>query len=69
MPDKGFKILNQNYQVDMLALVQKVHLIDQCIMLWGLTEEEIYQPFIGVATTWNESAPCNITPRKTSSGS
>ncbi len=27
----------------------------------GLTEEEIYQPFIGVATTWNESAPCNIT--------
>ena len=27
----------------------------------GLTENEIYQPFIGVATTWNESAPCNIT--------
>ena len=27
----------------------------------GLSEEEIYQPFIGVATTWNESAPCNIT--------
>ena len=27
----------------------------------GLTEEEIYQPFIGIATTWNESAPCNIT--------
>jgi len=27
----------------------------------GMTEEEIYQPFIGVATTWNESAPCNIT--------
>ena len=27
----------------------------------GLTEEEILQPFIGVATTWNESAPCNIT--------
>ena len=27
----------------------------------GLTEDEIYQPFIGVATTWNESAPCNIT--------
>ena len=27
----------------------------------GLTEEEIYQPFIGVASTWNESAPCNIT--------
>ena len=27
----------------------------------GMTEEEIYQPFVGVATTWNESAPCNIT--------
>jgi len=27
----------------------------------GLTEEEIYQPFVGVVTTWNESAPCNIT--------
>ena len=26
----------------------------------GLTEEEILQPFIGVATTWNESAPCNL---------
>ena len=27
----------------------------------GMTEEQIYQPFVGVATTWNESAPCNIT--------
>ena len=27
----------------------------------GLTEEEILHPFIWVATTWNESAPCNIT--------
>ena len=27
----------------------------------GLSEKEIYQPFIGVASTWNESAPCNIT--------
>ncbi len=27
----------------------------------GLTSEEIHQPFIGVATTWNEAAPCNIT--------
>ena len=26
----------------------------------GLSEEEIYQPFVGVATCWNESAPCNI---------
>ena len=26
----------------------------------GLTEEEIAQPFVGVATTWNEAAPCNI---------
>ncbi len=27
----------------------------------GVTEEEIYQPLVGVATTWNEAAPCNIT--------
>lgn len=27
----------------------------------GMTEAEIAQPFIGVATTWNEAAPCNIT--------
>ncbi len=26
----------------------------------GMTEKEIKQPFIGVATTWNEAAPCNI---------
>ncbi len=26
----------------------------------GLTEEQIAQPLIGVATTWNEAAPCNI---------
>src|SRR5207302_7673530 len=26
----------------------------------GLTEDQIAQPFIGVATTWNEAAPCNI---------
>jgi dihydroxy-acid dehydratase len=26
----------------------------------GLTEEEINQPFVGVATCWNEAAPCNI---------
>lgn len=26
----------------------------------GLTEEEIHQPLIGVATCWNEAAPCNI---------
>ncbi len=26
----------------------------------GLTENEIYQPFVGIATCWNESAPCNI---------
>ena len=30
----------------------------------GLTEKEIHQPFIGVATTWNETAPCNITLRR-----
>jgi len=26
----------------------------------GLTEDEIGQPFVGVATCWNEAAPCNI---------
>ena len=26
----------------------------------GMTEAEIAQPFIGVATCWNETAPCNI---------
>ena len=26
----------------------------------GLTTEEIHQPFIGVASCWNEAAPCNI---------
>jgi dihydroxy-acid dehydratase len=27
----------------------------------GLDEDEIAQPFVGVATCWNEAAPCNIT--------
>jgi dihydroxy-acid dehydratase len=26
----------------------------------GVTEDEIAQPFVGVATCWNEAAPCNI---------
>jgi dihydroxy-acid dehydratase len=26
----------------------------------GMTEAEITQPFVGVVTTWNEAAPCNI---------
>jgi len=26
----------------------------------GLSEDEINQPFVGVATCWNEAAPCNI---------
>jgi len=26
----------------------------------GLTNEQIHQPFIGVASCWNEAAPCNI---------
>src|SRR5882672_9053958 len=26
----------------------------------GMTEAEMAQPFVGVATTWNEAAPCNI---------
>jgi dihydroxy-acid dehydratase len=27
----------------------------------GLTDEQIYQPWVGVASTWNEATPCNIT--------
>src|SRR5437868_14482765 len=26
----------------------------------GLTTEQIHQPLVGVATAWNEAAPCNI---------
>ncbi len=26
----------------------------------GLTDEQIHQPLVGVATSWNEAAPCNI---------
>jgi dihydroxy-acid dehydratase len=26
----------------------------------GMTEEEINRPFVGIATCWNEAAPCNI---------
>jgi dihydroxy-acid dehydratase len=26
----------------------------------GLSAEQIHQPFVGVATCWNEAAPCNI---------
>ena len=26
----------------------------------GLNDQEIHQPFVGVATCWNEAAPCNI---------
>jgi dihydroxy-acid dehydratase len=27
----------------------------------GLGDKEIYQPWVGVASTWNEATPCNIT--------
>ncbi len=30
----------------------------------GMTKEQIDQPFVGVVSTWNESAPCNITLRR-----
>ncbi len=30
----------------------------------GMSKEEIEQPFVGVVSTWNESAPCNITLRR-----
>lgn len=30
----------------------------------GLTDKEINQPFVGVVSTWNEAAPCNIGLRR-----
>jgi dihydroxy-acid dehydratase len=30
----------------------------------GLTDRQIHQPFVGVATCWNEAAPCNIALRR-----
>ena len=27
----------------------------------GMTDEDIYKPWVGVASTWNEATPCNIT--------
>ena len=27
----------------------------------GLKDEDIYRPWVGVASTWNEATPCNIT--------
>jgi dihydroxy-acid dehydratase len=27
----------------------------------GLTDEDIHRPWVGVASTWNEATPCNIT--------
>ena len=26
----------------------------------GLNEDDISKPFVGVVSTWNEAAPCNI---------
>ena len=30
----------------------------------GLTEAQIQQPLIGVVSSWNEAAPCNISLRR-----
>jgi dihydroxy-acid dehydratase len=30
----------------------------------GMTPQEVAQPFVGVVTTWNEAAPCNIALRR-----
>ncbi len=30
----------------------------------GMSKKQIEQPFVGVVSTWNESAPCNITLRR-----
>jgi len=35
----------------------------------GMTTQEIAQPFVGVVTTWNETAPCNISLMRQSAAS
>src|SRR3954447_1818998 len=27
----------------------------------GLTDEDIHRPWVGIASTWNEATPCNLT--------
>ncbi|MDX1581245.1 MAG: dihydroxy-acid dehydratase, partial [Alphaproteobacteria bacterium] len=34
----------------------------------GLDEEQIHQPLVGVVSTWNESAPCNISLMRQAQG-
>src|SRR3974390_1148426 len=34
----------------------------------GLTTEQIHQPFVGVASCWNEAAPCNISLMRQAQG-
>ena len=33
----------------------------------GETEKDVSKPFVGVVSTWNEAAPCNIAFNETSS--
>jgi dihydroxy-acid dehydratase len=30
----------------------------------GVTEEQLAQPIVGVVSTWNGAAPCNISPSR-----
>src|SRR3978361_924232 len=34
----------------------------------GLTKQQIHQPLVGVATCWNEAAPCNISLMRQAQG-
>jgi dihydroxy-acid dehydratase len=57
-----------DYKVDLKAKLPSRHVTEgperaphrSYYYAMGLTTEQIHQPFVGVATCWNEAAPCNI---------
>jgi dihydroxy-acid dehydratase len=65
-PDKQDEVMDSNY-VDKSRLPSR-HVTEgperaphrSYLYAMGLTSEQIHQPLIGVATAWNEAAPCNI---------
>ena len=52
--------INQSFQVATSRKVQSRAPHRSYLYAMGLTEEQIHQPLVGVATCWNEAAPCNI---------
>ena len=53
--------INQNYRAVMSASDPNAPPHRSYYYAMGMTEEEINQPLVGVVSTWNEAAPCNIT--------